>query len=119
MLDRVDAGEDRGAYALVAMGVRRDPEAEHVGLVDDRLHLLEAQLLSADRVAVREDPAGGADLRPLGPGREHLPGPRPVELLGALEQRDADRRHRVWGNPRSTFDVAGSGQREVTTLPRV
>src|SRR4051812_21422136 len=26
---------------------------------------------------------------------------------------------RVCGNPRSTFDVAGSGHREVTTLPRV
>ena len=27
--------------------------------------------------------------------------------------------YRVWGNPRSTFEVAGSGQRDVTTLPRV
>ena len=27
--------------------------------------------------------------------------------------------HRVRGKPRSTFDDAGSGQREVTTLPRV
>ncbi len=29
------------------------------------------------------------------------------------------RNQRVCGNPRSTFDVAGSGQRDVTTLPRV
>ena len=28
-------------------------------------------------------------------------------------------RYRVCGKPRSTFDVAGSGQRDVTTLPRV
>ena len=28
-------------------------------------------------------------------------------------------RHRVRGNPRSTDDVAGSGHRDVTTLPRV
>ena len=27
--------------------------------------------------------------------------------------------HRVRGKPRSTLDVDGSGQREVTTLPRV
>jgi hypothetical protein len=27
--------------------------------------------------------------------------------------------YRVCGKPRSTFDVAGSGQRDVTTLPRV
>ena len=32
---------------------------------------------------------------------------------------EPDSRYRVCGNPRSTFDVAGSGQREVTTLPRV
>ena len=27
--------------------------------------------------------------------------------------------HRVRGKPRSTVEVAGSGQRDVTTLPRV
>jgi hypothetical protein len=32
---------------------------------------------------------------------------------------ELDSRYRVCGNPRSTFDVAGSGQRDVTTLPRV
>jgi hypothetical protein len=35
-----------------------------------------------------------------------------VELVETRDQR--------WvGKPRSIFDVAGSGQREVTTLPRV
>jgi hypothetical protein len=37
------------------------------------------------------------------------------EQLVALEQLG----QRVCGKPRSTFDVAGSGQRLVTTLPRV
>ena len=32
---------------------------------------------------------------------------------------DDDDFHRVCGKPRSTRDVAGSGQRDVTTLPRV
>jgi hypothetical protein len=32
---------------------------------------------------------------------------------------DDDRFQRVCGKPRSTFDVAGSGQRDVTTFPRV
>ena len=34
-------------------------------------------------------------------------------------QEGAGRAQRVCGKPRSTFEVAGSGQREVTTLPRV
>jgi hypothetical protein len=33
--------------------------------------------------------------------------------------RELAERQRVCGKPRSTCDVAGSGQREVTTLPRV
>ena len=51
MLDRVDAGEDRIVDALVAMGVRRDLEAEHVRFVGDGLHFLERELLRADAVA--------------------------------------------------------------------
>ena len=66
MLDGVDAGEDRVVDALVAMGVRGDLEAEHVRLVGDRLHLVEAELLRADAVAEREDAAGRADLDHLG-----------------------------------------------------
>ena len=38
MLDRVDAGEDRVADALIAVGVGGDLEAEHVRLVGDGLH---------------------------------------------------------------------------------
>ena len=41
-------------------------QAEHVRLVGDRLHLLEAELLRADAVAQREHAAGGADLDHLG-----------------------------------------------------
>ena len=51
VLDGVDAGEDRVVDALVAVGVGGDLEAEHVRLVGDRLHLLEAELLRADAVA--------------------------------------------------------------------
>jgi predicted LPLAT superfamily acyltransferase len=45
-----------------AVGVGGDLHVGHVRLVDDRLHLLEGQLLGARRVAAREDAAGGADL---------------------------------------------------------
>ena len=58
----------------------------------------------------------------LAPGRVDL-GPeaeRPLQV-GAVSLREFDERHRqrVCGKPRSIVDVAGSGQREVTTLPRV
>jgi hypothetical protein len=41
--------------------------------------------------------------------------------LVVVEDRDPERQtsYRVCGKPRSTFEVAGSGQRDVTTLPRV
>ena len=54
--------------------------------------------------------------------------PGPAARLERGRRRRGKRRYaerkrhepqRVCGNPRSTFDVAGSGQREVTTLPRV
>jgi hypothetical protein len=38
---------------------------------------------------------------------------------GLVEQPAVHVAYRVCGKPRSTFDVAGSGQRDVTTLPRV
>ena len=66
MLDGVDPGEDRVVDALVAVSVRRDLEPEHVRLIGDSLHLLETELLSADRVAEREDAAGRANLDHLG-----------------------------------------------------
>ena len=50
----------------VAVRVGGDLEAEHVRLVDDRLHLFVGQLLRAARVALREDAAGRADLDHLG-----------------------------------------------------
>ena len=69
------------------------------------------------RARKREDADAvvGPLLRPRG---KHLPRPGPVQLLRAIEERDPDVQ-RVCGKPRSTFEVAGSGQREVTTLPRV
>ena len=54
-----------------------------------------------------------------GAGAPVLLGGRPWTLLGdhGCGRRAADQR--VRGKPRSTFEVPGSGQREVTTLPRV
>src|SRR5262245_3772642 len=40
-------------------------------------------------------------------------------VRGRRRRRPADPGYRVCGNPRSTFEVAGSGQREVTTFERV
>ena len=62
------------------------------------------------------EPAGAAPQ--FRPGRQVRILPvagRPVNGRPAL--RDAGQR--VCGNPRSTLLVAGSGHREVTTLPRV
>ena len=72
VLDGVDAGEDGVADAVVAVGMGGDLQAEHVGLVGDRLHLVIGQLLSAGAVAQREDAAGGADLDHLGAIFVHL-----------------------------------------------
>ena len=50
--------------------------------------------------------------------RESRPEPGRDPLV-IIEDRDPDRHAWVCGKPRSTFEVAGSGQREVTTFPRV
>ena len=62
MLDRVDAGADRGADAGGAMGVGGDPQAPHVRLLGDRAQFLLGELLLAGLGVAREDAAGGADL---------------------------------------------------------
>ena len=74
-----------------------------------------------DSAALRDGEDLDAVLGPLlRPGGEHLPGSGEVQFLGAVEERDGDRpAYLVCGNPRSTFEVAGSGQRDVTTFPRV
>jgi hypothetical protein len=58
-----------------------------VRLVDDRLHLVIGELLGADRVAVREDPAGGADLDDLGAIFVE-PADLGPSLLGAVDDVD-------------------------------
>jgi hypothetical protein len=56
---------------------------------------------------------------------ERVAGVTPTEVCGGAwfdQERARPRKvrcQRVCGKPRSTFDVAGSGQRDVTTLPRV
>ena len=66
MLDRVDAGADRGADAGGAMGVGGDAKAPLMGLLGDRAKFLLGQLLLARLGVAREDAAGGADLDHLG-----------------------------------------------------
>ena len=61
MLDRVDAIADRGADAGRAMGVRRDPHAEHVRLLDRGGDLGVGHLLRARIGVGREDAAGDAE----------------------------------------------------------
>ena len=51
--------------------------------------------------------------------QEQWPKPRTPSSHLEIGLVDGDLHHRVCGNPRSTLLVAGSGQREVTTLPRV
>ena len=55
------------------------------------------------------------------PPRSIAAADRSRSTLGTVPgtRSDASLLQRVCGKPRSTFDVAGSGQREVTTLPRV
>src|SRR5437016_1665549 len=70
--------------------------------------------------------------RRAAPVRDRVRGRRdaaePPEEADAEHVEDSDHdpaehslslRYLVCGNPRSTFDVAGSGHREVTTFPRV
>jgi hypothetical protein len=86
------------ASALAALGWRVHPEVtfQHFG-ERGSVDLLAAE--EEARAVLIVDAALGA------------PGPR-----SGADGRGAQR---VRGNPRSTFEVAGSGQREVTTLPRV
>jgi hypothetical protein len=89
----------------------------------ERLDVLRVEMLGPRREAdqVDEDDADEAPLLPAAAfGLERDPAsqaePRDGGVL--LTARRAGR-YRVCGKPRSTLLVAGSGQREVTTLPRV
>ena len=87
VLDGVDSGEDRIVDPGVAVGMGGDLEPEHVRLVGDRLHLLEAELLRADAVAHREHAAGRADLDHFGAVFVH-----PAHLLARIFGSADDRR---------------------------
>jgi len=62
MFDTVDAGIERGADAVCAVGVDGDFDAEQVGFVDDGVHFLLGELLRADLGAFGEDAACAAEL---------------------------------------------------------
>ena len=62
MLDRVDAGADRGLDPGCAMGVGRDAQAPVMRLVGDRAQLLLDSCCCPGVGVAREDAAGGADL---------------------------------------------------------
>ena len=102
MLDGIDAGEDRVADSLVAVGVGGDLQMQHMRLVGDRLHLLEAQLLPADAVAQRKHAARSADLDHLGAIFVH-----PADLGAALGRAVDHRLH---------FLVVGRRQAGVVTM---
>ena len=44
------------------MGVNRHSQAQHVGLIHQRLHFFQAVLLAADGVGFRQHAAGAAEL---------------------------------------------------------
>ena len=66
VLDRVDAGANRILDPRGAVGVHGDTQSQHVGLIDDRLHLRQIELLRADGVGLRKHAAGAAELDDLG-----------------------------------------------------
>ena len=66
MLDGVGPCPQRSVDALGAVGVDRDAHAEHVRLLDQRVHLGLTVLLAADAVGLGEDTAGAAKLDDLG-----------------------------------------------------
>ena len=72
--------------------------------------------LAGDRAAARRgDRRGRRAAREAGERRVRPPG----EVRRGAPAGDALASYRVCGKPRSTFDVAGSGQRDVTTFVRV
>src|SRR4029450_6777730 len=76
-----------------------------------------------DEILDRPSGDGGFEVAPIlrharDRGHERHPG-AVVPLQQLIPIHRSLLRHRVRGNPRSTFDVAGSGQRDVTILPRV
>ncbi len=87
----------------------------HVDVDEIRHELVPDGLLAGDvALEMRRD---AVDQRGVSDRRLELPLARLVadDVAPAL----AELAQRVCGNPRSTLDVAGSGQRDVTTLPRV
>src|SRR4051794_34794789 len=66
VLDRINAGADRGGDSGVGMGVGGDLEAEAMGGVADRLHLGVGEGLAEALVALAQDAAGGVELDDVG-----------------------------------------------------
>ena len=86
--------------------MHRDPQSQHVRLVDQRLHFVEIVLLCADRVGLREHAAGAAefdDLRAVLAQFAH----RGADLLGAVG--DGGSRHRDRGRKFGGIAVAAGG----------
>ena len=94
------------------MGVRRHPTAALMGFVHQRLHLLKGVLLLADVGALRQHPAGGAELHHVSAILDHFSylgahRPRPVgnttgavlitrrqQIVVAVTTGDTERRSR-------------------------
>ena len=109
MLDRVDAGADRGVDPRRAMGVGGDPQAPLMRLLGDRPKLGFGELLLAGLGVAREDAAGGADLDHLGAAHALLADPVP-ELLRPVS--DARRRDMIAGRQEGFVAMAaGRGER--------
>ena len=114
--------EDRRVEARVAR-VEDRRRADRLGQRDDVRRIRRVDRRRLEAVVEPGDRALGA--REIDVGEHH-----PLEEVAARRDRcrctadaagsdDEDAHQRVCGKPRSTFEVAGSGQRDVTTFVRV
>ena len=87
VLDRVDAVRQRRIDAARAVGMRRDPPAQHVRGLDDGAQLVGGELLVDPGADVGEHPAGRRELDRVGALR-HLQPHRPPAAVDAVADAD-------------------------------
>ena len=112
VLDRVDAGFDRHAQPGPAHRVAHDPTSEQVGLVDQRLHLVQRERAVARAVTgTRAGAAGGSALDHVGARPDHGPHRRAHRLDAVGDARGHARivaaRRRVARRAHAVAEAAG------------